>query len=378
MISPCFVSLFLSVATLPAFQDPKNDWVHLEGETIAFTPSAARVSPSLHDLTSFVREQLDLTVVIPNEQDGSALRKTPFTFEGTKRIPKAKLYDFFQIILKVEKFACVEVGNTPVRVVQIVRLIGEGVQTVKSSVQYVPIDELDAYADRHGSLIMTIMPLQQIEPAHAQSMLQRFFTSSQLEGFAPLGGPQDFRKALMIIGFGPTVVAIRDLIAAVDHEPAHENVEEAPEPEEKPAALVHLECEVWNIRDAELRAEAEETAPPPEAIAALRAKLRNNGSASREMRYCAATPFQQPTKIADARPGDEDSMRQRTLDLMVERHQAGYQVSFGYTSNTKSTRRPPQTEELNSQTVVTANAWRMLQAGSDDLLVVFLRVRPIE
>lgn len=204
-------------------QDPEDDVIYIRGDRIILDlpeeegPNSKQVS--LYDLMRTCHRITRMNFIVPNQQDERSLKDQKIKLLGRKDIPIGQFYDFFQIILKLHKFACVEEGDGDLQVVQIVRLVGEGVNSVKSSIKYVPPEGIAEFANRPASLIVTILPLEYIEPTQAQTMLQRFFTAAQLEGFAPLGGPQDQQKALMVIGFGPTVNAIARLLREVDIPP---------------------------------------------------------------------------------------------------------------------------------------------------------------
>ena len=100
----------------------------------------------------------------------------------------------------------------PLRIVRVVRMQGEGLQALKSSVRFVPAEGLEAYRDRPASLITTTIDLKHLDAAKATRMLSRFFSNAALEGFASLEADDGRSTQMMIVGFGPTLCSIQDLL----------------------------------------------------------------------------------------------------------------------------------------------------------------------
>lgn len=207
-------------------QDPfDEDRMIIDGPDIILNlptendPSSNKKRLNLYQLMLFTRSVTGLNFYLPERQDEDALRKEEVVLFGPKRIPKDQFYDFFQILLKLHNFACVEVGSEPLQVIRLVRLQGEGLQALKGSVFYIKTDDIDQYANRPASLVVTIIPLSYVEPQQATTMLSRFFSNQALEGFASMGTNATDQRALMVVGFGPTVNSIYQLLKEIDTPP---------------------------------------------------------------------------------------------------------------------------------------------------------------
>ncbi|MBL8900891.1 MAG: hypothetical protein JNM84_24880 [Planctomycetes bacterium] len=207
-------------------QEPYDETrLRFEGEYISIDlptendPSTNKKRLNLYQLMLFTRSVTGLNFYLPERGDEDALRKEEVVLFGPKRVPTDRFYDFFQILLKLHNFACVEVGSEPLQVIRIVRLQGEGLQALKSSIFYIKPTEIDQYANRPASLVVTIIPLQYVEPQQATTMLSRFFSNAALEGFASLGTNATEQRALMVVGFGPTVNSISQLLREIDTPP---------------------------------------------------------------------------------------------------------------------------------------------------------------
>ncbi len=155
------------------------------------------------------------------------LRTTKVKLLGKKRIPKDKdrFYAFFQTILKINDFVCLEVGRRPLEVVLLVSLRGTDRNILKQSATYILPDEIERYADKPGALVTALVPLQYLEARTTATNLRPFFTDPNLENVNTIGNS----NSLLLTAFGPTVAALARLlelidIPSVDPEPAFDVV----------------------------------------------------------------------------------------------------------------------------------------------------------
>jgi hypothetical protein len=79
---------------------------------------------------------------------------------GTKRIHKDDFYSFFQIMMKINGFVCVQQGAGELAVVVIVENIGGNNTTIKANAPFVNEDDIPSFADKPGTYIYTVVELK--------------------------------------------------------------------------------------------------------------------------------------------------------------------------------------------------------------------------
>ncbi|HKB17364.1 MAG TPA: hypothetical protein VKF62_14950, partial [Planctomycetota bacterium] len=142
------------------------------------------------------------------------LKSTKVKLLGKKRIPKDKdrFYAFFQTILKINEFVCLEVGRRPLEVILLVSLRGTDRNILKQSATYILPDEIERYADKPGALVTALVPLQYLEARTTATNLRPFFTDPNLENVNTIGNS----NSLLLTAFGPTVAALARLLELID------------------------------------------------------------------------------------------------------------------------------------------------------------------
>ncbi|HET6203959.1 MAG TPA: secretin N-terminal domain-containing protein [Planctomycetota bacterium] len=148
-------------------------------------------------------------------QDAEQLLKgTKVKLIGTKKIPKNpdRFYAFFQTMLKINDFVCLEVGKPPLQVILLVSLRGTDRNILKQSATYILPDEIERYADKPGALVTALVPLQHLDATRAAQNLRPFFTDPNLENVTTIGNS----NSLLLTAFGPTVAALARLLELID------------------------------------------------------------------------------------------------------------------------------------------------------------------
>jgi general secretion pathway protein D len=163
------------------------------------------------------------------------LRSTRVRLLGSKRIPKDpdRFYAFFQTLMRIYDFVCVEVGARPLEIIVITYLKGSDRPILKQSATYVLPDEVESFADKPGALITALIPLQNLDAQRAVTNLRTYFPDQQLESINTVGNS----NSLLITGFGPTVASFAKLLALIDV-PAEEA-----QPEFEVLPLVHASAQ---------------------------------------------------------------------------------------------------------------------------------------
>jgi general secretion pathway protein D len=138
---------------------------------------------------------------------------------GTKRIRKADFYSFFQIVMFINDFACVEVGPPPLRVIVIQSLAqGRGATTgISQKATYVAPDDLEDWKDRPATLITTVVNLPNSDARALANSLRALAGTNPNQNMLPAG-----INSLILTGFGSSVYELAQLLYLIDESSAIE------------------------------------------------------------------------------------------------------------------------------------------------------------
>jgi general secretion pathway protein D len=174
-------------------------------------------------LEQFVKscEQTTGINFVISKQSAQALAQERVRMFGTKRIPKKDFYAFFQIIMFINDFACIEVGPTPLSVVVVQPIGGAGGRpntSIRQGAVYVPPDDLDQYANQPAILITTVLTLPNLDVRNLSNSLRSMLTDTNTEQMLPAGNSD----SLVLTGFGSSVWQKAQLLWLIDRESALE------------------------------------------------------------------------------------------------------------------------------------------------------------
>lgn len=140
---------------------------------------------------------------------------------GPKRIRKEDFYSFFQIMMKINGFVCVQQGSGDLEVIKITPVNASTTADIKANTLFVEADQAERFADQPGIYITTVVPLRYANPTTLGNNLRTALGSSGpgagQESFMPL--QNDAGGALLIQGFGPFVAWAVRLVRILDQEP---------------------------------------------------------------------------------------------------------------------------------------------------------------
>ena len=136
---------------------------------------------------------------------------------GTKRIHKDDFYSFFQIMMKINGFVCVQQGAGDLAVVVIVENIGGNNTTIKANAPFVNEEDIPSFADKPGTYIYTVVELKYADAQELGTSLRTTLGagSGDNSAFMALGGEQ----AILVQGYGPFVAAAARMITVLDSKP---------------------------------------------------------------------------------------------------------------------------------------------------------------
>jgi general secretion pathway protein D len=136
---------------------------------------------------------------------------------GTKRIHKDDFYSFFQIMMKINGFVCVQQGSGELAVIVIVENVGGNNTTIKANAPFVNEEDIVKFADKPGTYIYTVVSLEYADAQELGTSLRTTLGagSGDNSAFMALGGEQ----AILIQGYGPFVAAAARMVAVLDNKP---------------------------------------------------------------------------------------------------------------------------------------------------------------
>lgn len=172
-------------------------------------------------LLEFVKrcqEVTGLNFVVPTESS-TVMSQTELSMLGPKRVPKQDFYSFFQIIMFIHDFACVEVGPPGLSVIVIQNLNQQRQPgNIKQRAIYVQPEELERYADQPATLITTVLNLPNTEVRSLSNSLRALLTDQNTQNMLPAGNS----NSIVLTGFGSNIVQLANLLLLIDAKSAVE------------------------------------------------------------------------------------------------------------------------------------------------------------
>ena len=142
---------------------------------------------------------------------------------GTKRIPKRDFYSWFEIMMVINNFACVEIGPPHLSVVEIQSLeasAGSRGGGIKANAKWVQPEDVDDYADRPATLITTVVTLDNTDVRQLSTNLRPLLMDPATEGIMNAGQS----NSLILTGFGSKIASVVRLLEVIDEADAQEEV----------------------------------------------------------------------------------------------------------------------------------------------------------
>ncbi|MFT7485838.1 MAG: type II secretory pathway component GspD/PulD (secretin), partial [Candidatus Paceibacteria bacterium] len=195
------------------------------------------------DLAEFVKlcnQVTDINFMVTDETN-TLLAAIKVTVFGKKRIHKKDFYEFFQIQMFINDFACVEVGPPHVKMVLIRPLkskVADPSTSIRALATAVEPDELQDYANQPATLITTVLHLPYIESREISQAMRGMQVNSATESLVAAG-----EHSLILTGYGAYVASIARLLQTINEESAPEPNQPAPELEFAILSLEHKQAE---------------------------------------------------------------------------------------------------------------------------------------
>jgi general secretion pathway protein D len=171
---------------------------------------------TLEQFVKVCQEATGLNFMIPPDSE-QPLKTGKVRMYGTKRIPKKDFYSFFQIIMFINDFACIEVGRAPLSVIVIQQLTNASPRsTVKQRAIYVLPDELERYADEPATLITTVVTLPNTNVRDLSNSLRALTPDQATQNMLPAGSSD----SLILTGFGTNIWQLAQLLYLINEKSA--------------------------------------------------------------------------------------------------------------------------------------------------------------
>lgn len=193
-----------------------------EGDSYIFNfeepPAGPAGAPeSQYTVLTFVKECQRITGIpfYVKKEVLPKLQSANVTIIGTKTVAKAKFYDFFQSVLKINDFVLTLEGSPETGIWVITDLKGQDRMAIRNQARYIPPEDIPNYATQPGVLVATVIQVEHTNAREISASLRPFFPDNQLEVVTNVGNA----NALLVYGFGPTVNSISNLLKLIDTPP---------------------------------------------------------------------------------------------------------------------------------------------------------------
>jgi general secretion pathway protein D len=168
------------------------------------------------NLAEFVRACQQVTDINFTYADDTRnfLTQKRITLLGTKTVPKKDFYSFFQIIMFINDFVCVEVGEGSLSVIKIESLQGGGGRGAQSRADGILVDEEDLpqYAAQPATRITTVINLPNTDVRNLANNLRTLMPDQTFGQMLAAGNS----NAIILTGYGSTVAAMARMLRIVD------------------------------------------------------------------------------------------------------------------------------------------------------------------
>lgn len=224
-----FLSLTLFAALAPAMsaQDPVGAEIQVPdgviedaGEYLVLRFDETEEGLNLREFIKIAQINTGLNFTIDDSANAiTDLAGKRLLLYGSKRIKKEDFFSFFQIMMKIYGYVCVQQGSGELAVVVITKDNAQTRSSIKSNMIFVEVEDVESFSDKPGTYIATVFRLRF---AQAQSVAVNLRTAvgsqggqNTDQGYTPL--PNE--NAILIQGFGPWVAAAVRILRILDVEP---------------------------------------------------------------------------------------------------------------------------------------------------------------
>ena len=213
-----FIALALATPAVPALQEDQEIRTIQEEENhyVITVSESEDARPTLEEFLNMCQEATGRNFTY-NDGTQQALNDRKLVLYGQKRIPKADFYRFFQIMMFINDFVCVDVGPEHIKVTLIQSLTGTQAATatrgIKQKAEYVLPEDLEDYADQPATLVTTVLHLPNTEVRQLTTSLRTLFTDTNTQGMIAASD-----HSVLLQGFGSNIASLAKLLKLIDEE----------------------------------------------------------------------------------------------------------------------------------------------------------------
>lgn len=197
----------------PAGQETPKEFMTVEGDDFVFEFDETEGIPLKHFIKNC--EQVTGIPFYVKREVNAKIDSIKVMMIGKKRVPRAKLYDFFQSIMKINDLVMVLEGSPETGIAVISDIKGPERTQIRSQARYIAPEEIPAYSTQPATLVTTVIQIEHTQAREISASLRPFFPDSGLETVTNVGNA----NALLVTGFGPTVFSISNLLKLIDTPP---------------------------------------------------------------------------------------------------------------------------------------------------------------
>ena len=143
-----------------------------------------------------------------SEQSG--LKGKKVLMIGTARVPRSEAFSLFQGIFVSQGYALIPFGDERNNIMMIEAI--EGSRSLKQRAPFVFVDNLPKYRNEVGQVIMTSIPLKYVSVQNVRAAVSQMLQGRTVEFVQEVQSA----NSLVVVGFAPTVCAVKQLIDAMD------------------------------------------------------------------------------------------------------------------------------------------------------------------
>ncbi|HMS16877.1 MAG TPA: hypothetical protein PKA37_08570, partial [Planctomycetota bacterium] len=144
-------------------------------------------------------------------KDADIKAKGKILMTGISRVPKDRMYEFWQAVFVTQGFAMVPNGSGDFEFFVSVEPIDTS-RSLKQRAIYVPIEDLPKWKDKVGEVIMTTINLQHVQVGNVRGAVQTIMSNRTAEFAQEVASA----NSLIVVGFCPTVYALNQILKAMD------------------------------------------------------------------------------------------------------------------------------------------------------------------
>jgi hypothetical protein len=195
-------------AKVPTIQEDENNYIITISETDAERPNLAA-------FVNICQEATGRNFTFTDETKRE-LGTKPLVMYGAKTVPKQDFYRFFQIMMFINDYVCVDVGPPHISITLIQSITGAQQQAgrgIRQKSEYVLPEDLADYADQPATLVTTVLHLPNTEVRGLTTSLRTLFTDTVTQGMVAASD-----HSVILQGFGSNIAALAELLYLIDDE----------------------------------------------------------------------------------------------------------------------------------------------------------------